>query len=189
MNVEGKQDASASAPASPTTVSTAAVQQAPQINSLFQLRAHFSYTKRLLSRVLLLLLLIYPPAIPHPFKCAAAAVQLFKQYYGIPAPSTTCGCSDVLSYPLRYYTHTPFGWSDAPGVSTPHIYHTPQNTLWVVGRAITHPGLSHPLGAAATCTLSPGLHKIPHPPQDTTPVMFLSAQTYHRGCVILCSLR
>ena len=37
MNVEGEQNASASAPASPTTASTAAVQQAPQITSFFQL--------------------------------------------------------------------------------------------------------------------------------------------------------
>ena len=37
MNVEGEQNASASAPASPTTASTAAVQQALQITSFFQL--------------------------------------------------------------------------------------------------------------------------------------------------------
>ena len=37
MNVEGEQNAPASAPASPTTASTAAVQQAPQITSFFQL--------------------------------------------------------------------------------------------------------------------------------------------------------
>ena len=37
MNVEGEQNASASAPASPTTASTAAVQQAPQITSFCQL--------------------------------------------------------------------------------------------------------------------------------------------------------
>ena len=37
MNVEGEQNASASAPDSPTTASTTAVQQAPQITSFFQL--------------------------------------------------------------------------------------------------------------------------------------------------------
>ena len=37
MNVEGEQNVSASAPAFPTTASTAAVQQAPQITSFFQL--------------------------------------------------------------------------------------------------------------------------------------------------------
>ena len=88
----------------------------------------------------------------------------------ITPPNTTCGCSDVLSHPLVYHTPTfttppnvPCGWSDV---------------------------LSHPLGAATTSTLSPGLHKIPHPPTIPHPVIiFSSAQTYHRGCVILCSLR
>ena len=74
------------------------------------------------------------------------------------------------------------------------FYHTPKHTLWVFGRAITppfyhppsfitppntpcgcsdvisHPLVHHtPLGPPASCTLSPGVHKISHPPQDTTP--------------------
>ena len=39
---------------------------------------------------------------------------------------------------------------------------------------LSHPADYHtPFVAPASCTLSPGLHKIPHPPQDTTPVSFL----------------
>ena len=87
--------------------------------------------------------------IPHPFKCAAAAVQLLshpplshpqthpvgvRTCYRTPSfitpPNTPCGCADVLSHPL--------------------VYHTP-------------------LGPPASCSSSPGVHKISYPPQDTTP--------------------
>ena len=162
INVEGEQDASASAPASPTTASTAAVQQAPQINSFFQLE-RTSPTQAV------------PATGPPP-----AAADLAPRNT---TPLQVCGSSGstlqaVLRYPPRaqpagvracyhtpsftYYTHTPWGWSDAPGLSHPLTYpvgQTRYHTPWFVT----------PLGAAATCTLSPGLHKMPHPPQDTTP--------------------
>ena len=65
----------------------------------------------------------HPPAIPHPFKCAAAAAQLYKECFGIPPQARPVGVRR-LSHPL--------------------VYHTPKHTLWVFGRAITPPGLSHP---------------------------------------------
>ena len=49
------------------------------------------------------------------------------------------------------------------------FYHTPKHTLWVFGRPITPPFYHTPLEPPASCTLSPGVHKISHPPQDTTP--------------------
>ena len=183
MNVEGEQNASASAPASPTTASTAAGQQAPQITSFFQLE-RTSPTQATPATSL--------PAAAADLPAAAAGTNMTapasshqqwldstnKECFGIPPqarpvgvrrllhplvyhtpsfitpPNTPCGCSDVLSHPLVYHTPT---------------FITPPNDLWVVGRAITPLGLSHPLWAAATSTLSPGLHKIPHPPQGTTP--------------------
>ena len=159
MNVEGEQNASASAPASPTTASTAAVQQAPQMTSFFQLERTFPTQATSATS---------PPAAAD-LPAAAAGTNMTApasphqqrlnstRSVSVSPPSTTCGCSEVI---------TPCGCSDV--LSHPHVYHTPKRTLWVVGRAITPPGLSHPLGAAATSTLSPGLHKISHPPQDTT---------------------
>ena len=105
-------------------------------------------------------------AIPHPFRCAAAAVRLYTvigryaayRYHTphfITPQNTRCGCSFVLSHPLF--------------ITLPLIYHTPKHTLWVFGRAITPPYLSHPLGTDASCTLSPGVHNISHPPQYDTP--------------------
>ena len=67
--------------------------------------------------------------IPHPFKCAAAAVQL------LPHP--------LLSHPqthpvgVRTCYHTPF-------LPPPLIYHTPKHTLCVFGHPSTPPDLSHP---------------------------------------------
>ena len=94
----------------------------------------------------------HAPAIPHPFKCAAAAVQLYKQY----------------SHPFIYHTpNTHFRRSDVP--SHP-LFITPPNTPCGCPYVVSHPVVYHPpFGAHASCTLSPGVHKIPHPPQDTTP--------------------
>ena len=161
MNVEGEQNASARAPASPTTASTAAVQQALKHTVCADVRTG-----------------ITPPQY-HTLQVCRSSGSTLQGVLRYPPPSTTCGCSEVitppgLSHPLTYHTpkHTLWVFGRAitpPGLSHPHIYHTPKRTPWEVGRAITPPGLSHPLGAAATSTLSPGLHKIPHPRQDTTP--------------------
>ena len=96
-----------------------------------------------------------------------------------------------------------------------NCYHTPEHTLWVFERAITppfyHPPsfitppntpcgcsdvLSHPLvyhtplGPPASGTLSPGVHNISPPPQDTTPGdNILNPKMLSPGCVILCQLR
>ena len=113
MNVEGEQDASASAPASPITASTAGSSTAGATDQFVLSTSALLLQKRFLPRVHLLLLLIYPPAIPHPFKCAAAAVQLFKQCYSIPRQLRVFGRAIT---PPHYYTHTPWGWSDAPGL-------------------------------------------------------------------------
>lgn len=56
---------------------------------------------------------------------------------------TCCHTQSFITHP-----NTPCGCSDA--LSHPLVYHTP-------------------LGAPASCILSPGVHKIPPPPQDTTP--------------------
>ena len=94
----------------------------------------------------------------------------------ITPPNTTCGCSDVLPHPLVYHTPTfitppnvPCGWSDV--LSHPLLYHTP----WGPPR----PALYH---RGYTRYHTPPT--IPHPV-----IIFSSAQMYHRGCVILCSLR
>ena len=122
---------------------------------------------------------VSPPRNTAPLQVCGSSGLTLQGVFRYPPPSTTCGCSEVmtppgLSHPLIYHTHKHTLWVfrraiTPPGLSHPHIYHTPKRTLWVVGRAITPPGLSHTLGAAATSTLSPELHKIPHPPQDTTP--------------------
>ena len=65
--------------------------------------------------------------------------------------------------------NVPCGWSNV--LSHPLVYHTP----WGPPRpALYHRGYTryHPP------------HRIPHPV-----IIFSSAQMYHRGCVILCSLR
>ena len=203
MNVEGEQNASASAPASPTTASTAAVQQAPQITSFFQLE-RTSPTPATPATS--------PPAAAD-LPAAAAGTNMTApasphqqrlnstRSFSVSPPSTTCGCSEVI---------TP------PGLSHPLIYHTPKHTLWVFGRALSHPlvyhtptfitppnvpcgwsdVLSHPLvyhtpwGPPRPALYHRGYttyhtpHRIPHPV-----IIFSSAQMYHRGCVILCSLR
>ena len=99
--------------------------------------------------------------------------------------NTRCGCSFVLSHP-RFIT-LPF-------------YHTPKHTLWMFGRAITPPFLSHPLGTDASCTLSPGVHNITHPPQYNTPgdnifkpqnvitgVSYIVSFTVYRRVLLKCS--
>ena len=211
MNVEGEQNASASAPASPTTASTAAVQQAPQITSFFQLE-RTSPTRETpatsppaaaadLPEAAAAGTNMTAPASPHQqpvadslsaARTSTAAAQLYNRCIGIPPqarpvgvrrlshplvhhtpsfitpPNTPCGCSDVLSHPQTY----PVGGRTC--------YHTP----WF----ITPPGLSHPLGAAATSTLSRGLHKIPHPPQDTTPGDNIFKRSNISGGVLSCAV-
>ena len=179
MNVEGEQNDPVSAPAFPTTASTAAVQQAPQITSFFQLE-RTSPTQATPATS--------PPAAAADLPAAAAGTNMT-------APASPnqqrLNCTRSVSVSPPKHDLWVFGG-----------YHTPKHTLWVFGRAITPPGLSHPqtypvggwtcyhtpwfiippnvpcgwsdvlshpLGAAATSTLSPGLNKIPHPPQDTTP--------------------
>ena len=56
-----------------------------------------------------------------------------------------------------------------PVLSHTLIYHTPKHTLCVSGRAITPPFLTLTPGTDASCTLSPGVHNISHPPQYNTP--------------------
>ena len=89
-----------------------------------------------------------------PFKCAAAAVQLLS--HPLSPPQT---------HPVGVRTcyHTPF-------LSPPLVYHTPQHTFCECSDVLSHPLVYHnPLGPPASCTLSPGVRKISHPPQDTTP--------------------
>ena len=81
--------------------------------------------------------------IPHPFKCAAAAVQLLSH------PQTH-------RVGVRMCYHHPFS-------SPLLIYHTSEHTLWVFGRSITPPGLSHPPWAPCE------LHFITRGTQDIIP--------------------
>ena len=106
--------------------------------------------------------LYHTSAIPHPFRCAAAAVQLYNAVYRYHTPhfttphNTRCGCSFVLSHPLIY--HTLF------------LFITPPNTRCGCPDALSHPHFYHtPWDGHASCTLSPGVHNITHPPQYNTP--------------------
>ena len=63
---------------------------------------------------------------------------------------------------VRTCYHTPF--------YHPPSFITPPNTPCGCSDALSHPLFHHtPFGAPASCTLSPGVHKITPPPQDTTP--------------------
>ena len=75
----------------------------------------------------------------------------------ITPPNTPCGCSDVLSHPLF--------------ITPPHFScTTPPNTPCGCSDVLPHPLVDHtPLGPPVSCTLSPRVHKMSHPPQDTTP--------------------
>ena len=113
--------------------------------------------------------------IPHPFKCAAAAIQLLSH------PLLAHPQTHPVGVRTRY--HTPF-------LSPRLIYHTdtPKHTLWVFGDVLSYPLVCHtPLGPPASCNLSPGVHKISHPPQDTTPRdnILKSQKCYLRG-VLSC---
>ena len=128
MNLEGEQNASASAPASPTTASTAAVQQALQITSFFQLE-RTSPTQATPATS--------PPAaaadLPPP---AAAGTNMTAP--GSPHQQRLNSTRSVSVIPPQA---RPVG---VRRLSHSLVYHTPKHTLWVFGRAITPPGLSHP---------------------------------------------
>ena len=69
----------------------------------------------------------------------------------ITPPNTPCGCSDMLSHPLFI---------------TPPYFITPPNTPCGCSDVLIY---RTPFGPPASCTLSPGVHKISPPPRDTTP--------------------
>ena len=83
----------------------------------------------------------------------------------------------LLSHPLITTSLQVCG-SDIPppGLSPPGdlqryhtlVYHPPLGDR-AARSVITHPNLSPPFMGGAACLLSPGLHKITHPPQDITP--------------------
>ena len=75
--------------------------------------------------------------------------------------------------------------------TTPPFYHTPKLTLWVFGRPMAPLVYHTPLGPRASCTLSPGVHKILHPPHRIPhPVkIFSNPKMLSPGRVILCQLR
>ena len=79
---------------------------------------------------------------------------------------------------------------------TPPFYHhpsfvTPPNTPCGCSNVLSHPMVYHtPLGPPASCTLSPGVHKVSYPPKDTTPGdNIFKSQILSLGCVVLCQLR
>ena len=118
----------------------------------------------------------HPPAVPQPLKCrqqrfiSGSSVSHPLIYH---AQNTRCGCSDVLSHPFLSYPS----------------FFTPPNTPCGCSDALSHPLVYHPpLGVSVSCTLSPGVHKIPHPPQDTTPGDSISkAQNVITGVCYLVS--
>ena len=87
--------------------------------------------------------------IPHPVKCAAAAVQMLSHPLLLHPQTHPVGVR-TCHHPPSFITpsNTPGGCSDV--LSQPLVYHTPP-------------------GSPASSTLSPGVHKILSPPQDTTP--------------------
>ena len=92
--------------------------------------------------------------IPHPFKCAAAALRLLSH--------------PLLSHPqtrpvgVRTFYHTPF--------LSPPLIITPPNTPCGCSDVLSHTLVYHtPLGPPASFTLSPRVHNISHPLQDPTP--------------------
>ena len=104
--------------------------------------------------------------IPHPFKCAAAAVQLLSH------PQTPCGCSDVLSHPLL--------------ITPPQLLH-PQLRLVGVRTSYHIPWfITPPLAPLRAALYHPGYtryhtpHMIPHP--------FLNPKMLSPGCFILYEL-
>ena len=90
----------------------------------------------------------------------------------ITPPNTPRGCSDVLSPPFL----------------SPPSFITPPNTPCGYSDVLLHPLVYHtPLTPPASCTLSPRVHKISHPPQDTTPgdYIFESQNTITGVCYLV----
>ena len=77
-------------------------------------------------------------------------------------------------------------------LSHPVIYHTPKHTLWVFGRAITLPHLSHPLfvGPMRAALYHRG-YTIYHTPHSITHpvIIFSNLKMLSPGFLILCHLR
>ena len=176
MNVQAEQNAAASASAASTTASTAAAQAHQQITSFFG-RAHTSSAQE--------------AAAPAP-----AAVDLTVAG----AAGTTAGANmSASASPQQQPVAGSLSAARATLVwqqcITPSCI-TPQSTRCGCSDVPSHPLLSHilvyhtPIGAPASCTLSPGVHKTPHPPQEPHPVIIImNSKMLSLGCGILCHIR
>ena len=96
----------------------------------------------------------------------------------------SCKCSCRHTTPLQVCG------SSGSTVITPDFI-TPPNTPCGCSDVLSYPLVYHtPLAPPASCNLSPGIHKISHPPQDTTSGDdIFKSQMLSPGCVILCQLR
>ena len=199
MNVEGEQNASASAPASPTPASTAAVQQAPQITSFFQLE-RTSPTQAT------------PATSPRPAAADLPAAAAAGTNMTAPAPPHQQRLNSTRSVSVSPPKHDLWvlgGYHTPWFITPPHLshpqthpvgvrtcYHTPwfitpphlshPQTYRVGGRTCYHiPWFNTPWGPPRPALYHRGYtryhipHRIPHPV-----IIFSSAQIYHRGCVI-----
>ena len=99
-------------------------------------------------------------------------LQVFVQAYHTPSSVRQ---QRFNFFYIRFY-HTPkhtqwvFGRATTPLCYHPPSFITPPNTPCGCSDVLSHPLVYHtPLGPSASCSLSPGVHKISHPPQDTTP--------------------
>ena len=125
---------------------------------------------------------------------SAGQLRVFVQAYHTPS-SVWQAAVQLLSHPLLSHPQThPVGVRTCyhtPFLPPPLMYHIPKHTLWVFGRPITPPGLSHPPWAPCelhfitrgTQDITPP-HRIPHPV-----IIFLNPTMLSPGCVILCQLR
>ena len=101
-----------------------------------------------------------PPQLPPPLRqrrpqqCGSR--NFYKQCYHPVAISHPCRCAIVVILPRQCKSH-------------PLLSHTPTTTPSASVRQCYHTLFMAP----ATCTLLPGPHKIPHPPQSTTRGDFL----------------
>jgi len=118
-----------------------------------------------------------PPAIPDPFKCAAAVVQLRKQCLRYPPLTHDLWVFGRFDHTPWFITHPHLSPLQTPPVGVRTCYHTP----WFITprRGPPRPALYH-RGNIKYHTP----HMIPHPV-----IIFLSAPMYRWGCVFLCGLR
>ena len=103
---------------------------------------------------------------------SAGQVQVFVQAYHTPSSvrQQRFNCYHTRFYHTHKHTLWVFGRAITPPFYHPPSLITPPNTPCGCSDVLSHPLVYHtPLGPPASCPLSPGVHKISHPPQDAKP--------------------